>query len=129
MSAMTSVCTCCTSLIPLWSLLSLPPIQLAITLRNVSLVFSDLGQPNRSVHLLERALDINTNIYGSDAITVAVTLSNLSVAHRHLGNVQTSHNLASQALEKMEALRGASPGMMILVIANNKVVYFVHLHV
>lgn len=87
--------------------------SLALTLRKLSTTYSDLGQPSKSIELLQRALTINTEIHGPDHIALAEALPNLSVARRHLGNVQTSHNLASQALEKMESFPGASPGKAV----------------
>lgn len=93
----------------------MPALQLAFTLRNLSTAYSDLGQPNKSITLLNKALDINTRVHGPDHTTSAVILSNLSVAHRHLGNTHTSHELASQALEKMEENWGTSPGRAVML--------------
>ena len=88
-----------------------PSHQIALTLGNLSVAYSDLGQPQRSIELLQRALDINKHIHGPDHISVAITLCNLSIAYRHLGDVHKSEDLAKEALRKTEAIHGRThPG-------------------
>ncbi len=71
----------------------------------------DLGQSQKSIEFLQRALQIGRHVHGPDHISVAITLSNLSVAYRHLGNVRKSQELAKEALRKTEAIHGpAHPG-------------------
>ena len=73
--------------------------------------YSDIGQPQESVKLLERALEINNRVHGPDHNSVAITLSNLSIVYRHLGDVRRSEELAKEALRKTEAVHGpAHPG-------------------
>jgi tetratricopeptide (TPR) repeat protein len=86
-------------------------MQIAVTLSQLSVAYYDLGQPHRSIELLERALDINKNIHGPAHISVAITTSNMSTAYRHLGEVTKSKELAEEALKMTEELHGpAHPG-------------------
>lgn len=87
--------------------------QIAVTLSQLSVAYYDLGQPHRSIELLERALDINKNVHGPAHISVAITTSNMSTAYRHLGEVTRSKELAEEALKMTEELHGpAHPGTM-----------------
>lgn len=75
------------------------------------MAYNDLGQPHRSVELLQRALEINKNVHGPSHISVAITMSNMSTAYRHLGEVTKSKELAEEALKKTQDLHGpAHPG-------------------
>lgn len=89
-----------------------PSPQIAVTLGNLSVSYSDLGQSQKSVELLQRALEISKHVHGPDHISVAITLSNLSIAYRRLGNVRKSEEYAKEALQKSEAVHGpAHPGI------------------
>ena len=80
--------------------------QIAVTLGNLSVTYSDLGQPQKGIELLQRALEINRHVHNPDHFSVAITLSNLSIAYRHLGDVSKSKELAMEALRKTEATHG-----------------------
>lgn len=96
--------------------------QIAVTLSQLSVAYYDLGQPHRSIELLERALDINKNAHGPAHISVAITTSNMSTAYRHLGEVTKSKELAEEALKMTEDLHGpAHPG-----IYGSKIEYVIH---
>ena len=74
-------------------------LQIATTLGNLSVAYTDLGNPSKSVELLNQALLINKHIHGPEHISSAVTLSQLSNAYRHLGDMNKSKSCAKEALE------------------------------
>ena len=75
------------------------------------MAYYDLGQPHRSIELLERALEINKNVHGPAHISVAITMSNMSAAYCRLGEATKSKELAEEALKITEDLYGsAHPG-------------------
>ena len=84
-----------------------------MTLNQLSVAYNDLGQPHRSIELLERALDINKNVHRPADVSIAITTSNMSTAYSHLGEVTKSKELAEEALKMTEELHGpAHPGTM-----------------
>ena len=72
------------------------------------MAYYDLGQPHRSIELLERALEINKNVHGPAHISVAITMSNMSAAYCRLGEVTKSKELAEEALKVTEDLYGSA---------------------
>ena len=85
--------------------------QIAFILSQLSVAYYDLGQPHRSIELLERALKINKNVHGPAHISVAIMMSNMSAAYCRLGEATKSKELAEEALKITEDLYGsAHPG-------------------
>lgn len=90
--------------------------QIAATLGNLSMTYTDLGSPSTAVRLLQRALEINKFIHSPDHPSIAITLSHLSTAYRHLGDMQKSEESAKRALKITEEAHGpAHPGAACLV--------------
>ena len=81
-------------------------LQIAETLGHLSTAYIDLGNPALSVSLLQRTLDINKQVHGSNHITEAITLSQLSNAYYHLGDLAHSEQYAKEALALVESTQG-----------------------
>ncbi len=83
---------------------------------NLSVAYTDLGNPSKSIELLNQALLINKHIHGPEHISLAITMSQLSNAYRHLGDMNKSKSCAKEALQITRHTHGPLyPGIINII--------------
>lgn len=81
---------------------------LALTLKDYGYWLTNLGQGERALPLLTRALNVAEELFGEDHPEVAGYLSYLAIAHQSLGNWQVAYDLSFRALNIYIKEYGAS---------------------
>lgn len=97
--------------------------KVAEILIGLGIAYGRLGDPGRKIKLIEHALKIQTQLFGSNSKEVASTLSGLAATFGDLGNYQKQRLLLEHALQLQEQLLGKDHEDIAVTLNNLGIAY------
>jgi tetratricopeptide (TPR) repeat protein len=97
--------------------------DVANSLNNLALLYSNMGSYEKALPLYQRALDIRENVLGPEHPSVATTLNNLALLYSNMGSYEKALPLYQRALDIRENVLGPEHPSVATTLNNLALLY------